>query len=113
MTPEPVPPEDAPWLWMVTTAGDTAAATAVQSATSLDAGTVATVPLLRFSAVATRSSSGRTYSIAPRVKPIVRSIAPSRATHPGPRFLMMMVCPGSGDEAGAAYPVTGIPAGGA
>ena len=59
MTPEPVPPDEAFWLWMVTTAGETAEATAVQPVASLDAGTVATVPLLRFCGVVTRSSSGR------------------------------------------------------
>jgi hypothetical protein len=45
---------------MVTTAGDTAAATAVQSVPELfETGTVATVPSLRFVGVDARSIAGR------------------------------------------------------
>ena len=60
MTPEPVLPDEAPCAWMVTTAGETAEATAVQSVASEEAGTVATVPPLRFVGVEARSIAGRT-----------------------------------------------------
>ena len=59
MTPDPVLPVDALCVEIVTTAGETAEATAVQSVASEEAGTVATVPLLRLVGVETRSMAGR------------------------------------------------------
>ena len=106
MTPEPVPPDEAPWVWIVTTAGDTAEATSVQSVPELfDAGTAVTVPPLRLVGVEARSMAGRAKNTAPRVRPIVTSIAQMRATQPGPFFVTTTVgATAASGEAGAAYP---------
>ena len=49
--------------------------------------------------------AGRAKNTAPRVRPIVTSIAPKRATQPGPFFVTTTVgATAASGEAGAAYP---------
>lgn len=97
----------------MTTAGDTAEATSVQSVPELfDAGTAVTVPPLRLVGVEARSMAGRAKNTAPRVRPIVTSIAQMRATQPGPFFCIVMTvgatAVGAGTASGEAGAVSAV-----
>ena len=90
--------------WIVTTAGDTAEATACQSGAESAEATDATVPPLAEAADESWVESGRsTNHRPPAVTSAVTSIEATRASHPGP--FLTTAAPVTGAYSGA--PVTG------